>query len=166
MPHAEPANVPRGCSDVKIRRVSHNNRKKAFEISVGAQVLPLPYAKLDLQPTSRDRVTRVFMDRRGGREAFRYVLASGRQGTIEIDRVLDYNDDPRALRDRLLHKLTLEAQKRMKTTPLSVREIARRLATSPSQLYRLLDATNDGKSVDQLLSLMQILDCQVDLVVR
>lgn len=46
------------------------------------------------------------------------------------------------------------------------RELIRRLRTSATQFYRLLDRTNYRKSVDQLLSLLQILDCQVRLVVR
>ena len=46
------------------------------------------------------------------------------------------------------------------------REIVRRLGTSAAQLYRLLDQTNYRKSVDQLLALLQVLNCDVDLVVR
>ena len=42
----------------------------------------------------------------------------------------------------------------------------RRMGTSPAQLYRLLDQTNYRKSVDQMIKLLQILDCEVDLVVR
>ena len=45
-------------------------------------------------------------------------------------------------------------------------EIVRRLGTSATQLYRLLDQTNYRKSVDQLLRLLNILECDVDLVVR
>jgi len=45
-------------------------------------------------------------------------------------------------------------------------EIIRRLGTSATQFYRLMDQTNYRKSVDQLVSLLQILDCDVDLVVR
>jgi predicted XRE-type DNA-binding protein len=66
----------------------------------------------------------------------------------------------------LLYKLTLEAQRRIATHKLAKREIIRRLGTSATQLYRLLDQTNYKKSVDQLVSLLQVLDCQVDLVVR
>jgi hypothetical protein len=33
-------------------------------------------------------------------------------------------------------------------------------------LHRLLDATNYRKSVDKLLFLLQVLDCDVDLVVQ
>jgi hypothetical protein len=33
-------------------------------------------------------------------------------------------------------------------------------------LYRLLDQTSYRKSVDQLFSLLHILDCDVDLLVR
>ena len=46
------------------------------------------------------------------------------------------------------------------------REVIRRLGTSPAQLYRLLDQTNYRKSVDKLLSLLQVLDCDVELIVR
>lgn len=54
----------------------------------------------------------------------------------------------------------------MAASPLSRRELIRRLGTSPAQFYRLLDQTNYRKSVDQLVSLLQILDCDVRLVVR
>mgnify|MGYP003298272916 CR=1 FL=1 len=52
------------------------------------------------------------------------------------------------------------------TMKLPRREIIRRLGTSATQFYRLLDQTNYSKSVDQLVSLLQILDCEVELVVR
>jgi predicted XRE-type DNA-binding protein len=80
--------------------------------------------------------------------------------------VLEYNQDPAHLRDALLYKLTLEARKRVEASPLSKREIIRRLGTSAAQLYRLMDQTNYRKSIDQLLRLLHILDCDVDLVVR
>jgi hypothetical protein len=66
----------------------------------------------------------------------------------------------------MLYKLTLEARKRIQASPLSKREIIRRLGTSATQLYRLLDQTNYRKSIDQLLSLLCVLDCQVDLKIR
>ncbi len=48
---------------------------------------------------------------------------------------------------------------------LSKREIIRRLGTSPSQFYRLLDPTYYGKSVGQLIALFSILGMKVDVVV-
>jgi hypothetical protein len=60
----------------------------------------------------------------------------------------------------------LEAQKRVAASSLPKREIIRRLRTSATQFYRLMDQTNYSKSVDQLVSLLQTLDCDVDLVVR
>jgi predicted XRE-type DNA-binding protein len=70
------------------------------------------------------------------------------------------------MRDLLLHKLTVEALERLEASPLSKREIIRRLGTSPAQFYRLIDPTNYHKSVDKLLALLQVLDCEVDVVVR
>ena len=117
-------------------------------------------------PTTEDPVTELSVDAEAGREAFSYVLHSGRTGTVHVEQVLEYNQDPTYLRDLLLYRLTLEAQKRVAKSPLSKREIVRRLGTSAAQLYRLLDQTNYRKSVDQLLALLQVLNCDVDLVVR
>jgi hypothetical protein len=151
---------------MKIRSVKHNNRRKVFEVGAGTKTFVFPFAKTDPQPTRHDPVHHAFVDEEIGREGFTYVLSSGREGTVHIEQVLEYNDDPSYLRDLLLYRLTLEAQKRIDKSPLSRREIIRRLGTSPAQLYRLLDQTNYRKSVDQLVSLLRVLDCDVDFVVR
>lgn len=151
---------------MKIRSVSPNNRRKAFEVKTSARSFVFPFAKVAPQPTADDPIVRVFVDKELGREGFAYVLKSGREGTVHIEQVLEYNQDPDYLRDLLLYKLTLEAQKRVEASRLSKREIIRRLGTSATQFYRLLDQTNYRKSVDQLLSLLHVLDCDVELVVR
>lgn len=151
---------------MKIRSVTHNNRKKAFAVRTSAKTLVLPYSKAAPSPTIQDPIAELFVDPEAGREAFTYVLQSGRSGTVHVDQVLEYNQDPTYLRDLLLYRLTLEAQKRIAESPLSKREIVRRLGTSAAQLYRLLDQTNYRKSVDQVLALLQVLNCDVDLVVR
>ncbi len=151
---------------MKIHSVTHNNRRKAFEVKTATKNFLFPYAKVDLPLTSDDPIVRVFVDEELGREGFTYVLKSGDEGTVHIEQVLEYNQDPGYLRDALLYKLTIEAQKRVDESPLSKREIIRRLGTSAAQFYRLLDQTNYRKSVDRLLSLLHILDCDVDLVVR
>jgi hypothetical protein len=151
---------------MKLRSVRYSNHKKGFEVRASTRVLAFPFAKADPQPTADDPVDRVFVDKDLGREAFTYVLKSGREGTVHIEQVLEYNEDPSYLRDLLLYRLTIEAQKRVEKSPLSKREIIRRLGTSATQLYRLLDQANYRKSIDQLLSLLQVLDCDVDFVVR
>lgn len=151
---------------MKIRSVSINSRKKAFEVAVGGRTLPFPFAKAQPPPTREDPVADVVVDKELGREAFTYSLASGRQGTVHVEQLLDYNQDPQYMRQALLYRLTLEAQKRMAECPLSKREIIRRLGTSATQLYRILDQTNTGKSLDQLLMLLHVMDCEVDVVVR
>lgn len=151
---------------MKIRTVRHNNRRKVFEITTSSKRLVFPFAKAEPRPTTKDPVRQSSVEDEAGWEAFSYVLQSGRSGTIHVEQVLEYNQDPGYLRDLLLYRLTIEAQKRVATSPLSKREIIRRLRTSAAQLYRLLDQTNYRKSVDQLLSLLQVLDCEIDLVVR
>ena len=151
---------------MKIRSVKANNRRKAFEITAATRRLVFPFTKLEVSPTADDPVADVYIDRELGGEGFTYVLESGREGTVHVEHVLEYNQDPDHLRDLLLYRLTLEAQKRIAATRLAKREIIRRLGTSPTQFYRLLDQTNYRKSVDQMLRLLQVLNCDVQLVVR
>ena len=150
---------------MKIRCVTFNNRKKSFDVTTPDGSFAFPYAKSDPPPSADDPLADVFVDKELGSEGFTYVLRSGNEGTVHLEQVLDYNRDPAYLRDLLLYKLTLEAQKRVAASPLSKREIIRRLGTSATQFYRLVDQTNHRKSVDQLLSLLQVLDCDVDFVV-
>lgn len=53
----------------------------------------------------------------------------------------------------------------MERSGLSKREIIRRLGTSAAQLYRLPDQTHYSKSIDQMVSLLQVLGCDVRFVV-
>jgi hypothetical protein len=61
---------------------------------------------------------------------------------------------------------TLDVNEAVRESGLSKRELVRRLGTSATQLYRLLDPTNYTKSVDQLLVLLRVLGKQVEVVVR
>lgn len=151
---------------MKIRSVKFNNRRKVFEVRTATKTLVFPFSKAKPTPNRHDPIAEIFVDQEAGREAFTYLLRSGGTGTMHVEQVLEYNQDPSYLRDLLLYRLTLEAQKRIAESPLSKREIVRRLGTSAAQLYRLLDQTNYRKSVDQVLALLQVLNCEVDLVVR
>lgn len=151
---------------MKIRSVMCRNRKKVFQVKSSKGTLLLPYSKVDVCPSPNDPVAKVFVDKELGGEGFTCVLASGKEGTVHREQVLEYNQDPSFQRDALLYKLTIEAQKRIEKSPLSKREIVRRLRTSATQLYRLLDQTNYRKSIDQLLSLLHVLGCDIDLLVR
>ena len=41
------------------------------------------------------------------------MLRSGREGSVHVEQVLEYNRDPGHLRDQLLYALTLEARPKM-----------------------------------------------------
>ncbi len=151
---------------MKIRAVRFNNRRKAFEVQIQRRALLYPYAKLDPALKAGDLVREAYVDPELGGEGFSYVSESGREGTVHAEQVLEYNEDSEYLRDLLLYKLTVEAQRRVAASPLSKREIMRRLGTSATQLYRLLDQTNTKKSFGQILSLLHVLDCEVTFVVK
>lgn len=149
---------------MKIRSVRANNHRHAFEVAFGRRTLDFPYGRCKPSPSPVDPVADVAVDAEIAREGLD-ALASGAAGTVHAEQVLDYHRDPGYLRDQLLYRLTVEAQRRVDSCGLSWREIIRRLGTSPAQFYRLLDAANRRKSVDKMLLLLHVLDCEVDLVV-
>ncbi len=151
---------------MKILSVEADNRKKAFIVRTRSLTYPFPYERADPKPSSRNKIVELFIDRELAREGFTYRLESGAEGSVLWDWVLDVNADPRYLTELLLHNLTVEAEQHLERSKLSRREIARRLGTSPSQLYRLLDSTYYKKSVEQMLALLIVLGCDVDVKIK
>ena len=147
---------------MRIKRVIVNNRRKSIEIETRKGVFNLPFTKLRVKPTVGNRISEIYIDPELGRRAITYRLSSGREDSIHVDAFLDYNKDPEFLRKITLHKLSLEAVKAMKASSLSKHEVTRRLKTSPSQLYRLLDPSNYRKSIDEMLRLLSVLGYKVE----
>lgn len=85
---------------------------------------------------------------------------------MHIDAVLEYNEDPSYIADLMLYRLTQVARTRFESSRLSTREVARSLGTSPTQLFRILDPTNYGKSLRQLVALLYVLGFEVDVEVK
>ena len=125
-----------------------------------------PFSRAEPPPCKNDRVTNVFVDAELGSEAFTYFLESGKEGSVHLDHVREYNEEPEFMANLLLYHLTLEAEERVAESELSLRQIARQLNTSVPQLYRLLDPANYNKSMKQLVALLHLLNCDVDLVVK
>ena len=152
---------------MKIRNVEMNNRKNEFTVTTrSGSVYVFPYSKADPCPKPDKRIKKLFVDKELGNEAFTYLLESGEEGSIHIEQVLEYNDDPTYYAELLIYKLSLEARQRVEKSDLSRRQIARRLSTSVPQLYRLLDPSNSRKSIRQLIALLHVLDCDLNLVVK
>lgn len=149
-----------------IDEVRANGRRKAFEVRTGGECFVFPYARLEVRPGADDPVVGAWPDEEAGREAFTYRLRSGKEDTVHLDAVLDFNQDPGYLNGLLLHRLTAEALRALEEGGLSKRELARRLGTSASQLARLLDPANTAKSLGQMLALLRVLGREVDFVVR
>ena len=151
---------------MKVLGVQSNNHRHAFEVRLRGRTLFYPYTCAAPPPSPSDRVAEAWVDAEIGREGFTYTLESGREGTVHVDQVLEYAADPAYRTEMLLYSLTIEAQRRLEHSPLSRRELIRRLRTSASQFYRLLDPANTRKSLGQLVALLHLLGCQVDVVVR
>ena len=151
---------------MKIKNIHLNNRKHLFEIEAGESSLTFPYAKCEVGISKGNPVEKVLIDPELGNEAFTFTLKDGTEGTVHIDHILEFNRDPKFMAELLLYKLSLEAKKHLISCGISNREVIRRLGTSASQYYRLLDPTNKKKSVSQMLGLLQILGCEVDVVVK
>ncbi len=131
---------------MKILKVTPNNRKKCFEVKLKKGLLEIPYARLKLKPTLVDRIVEVYVDKELGLEAFTYELESGKENSVHVDQVLEYNRDGEYLHQMLLFKLSVEAQNLLEKSKLTKRAIIRRMGTSPTHFYRLLDQKNTHKT--------------------
>jgi len=152
---------------MKIRKAVAHRRRRAFVIETySGSRYTFPFARAEPPPSVHDPVVEVHPDPELGREAVTYTLASGAEGSVHIDHVLEYNEDPGTIRELLVHKLSVAAKARLERSELSVRETCRRLGTSPAQLYRLIDPANARKSIDKLVELLAVLDCEVDIIIK
>jgi len=141
---------------MKIQKVTPDNRRRRFEVTTRRGLMTFPYRRCDPEPSAKNPLIEVYVDSELDREAFTYRLASGAEGSVHIDSVLDVNADPDYLARLELYRLTLEAKSRLDASGLSIRQAAERLGTSPPQLYRLLDPTNYSKSARQLLAVLAL----------
>jgi len=152
---------------MKVDSVSINNRRKEFSVTTrSGAAYTFPYAEAEPRPGTANRIEEVFVDQELGNEAITYVLNSGVEGSIHIEQILEYNEDPGYMAELLTYKLTLEARHEIENSGLSRRQIAKRLKTSVPQLYRLLDPANTSKSINQLVALLHVLNCKVELIVN
>ena len=150
---------------MKIDNVTWNNRAAEFTVEAAGRSLTFPFAKLRTEPSTTNRIVDAFPDPELGNEAFTYWLASGDEDSIHLDAILDFHRDPAYMSEVLMHQLTVQALQALKQSQLGKRQLARLLDTSPAQLYRLLDPTDHGKSLGQMLALLHFLGRKVDLVV-
>jgi len=117
---------------------------------------------LRLVPSTDNKIKEAYVDKELGNTAVTYILESGEEDSIHLDAFLDYNKDPEYMAKVMLYKLTLTALELVKNSCLSKREIARKLNTSPAQLYRLLNTANYSKTIDQMVTLLASLGYEVN----
>ena len=146
---------------MKINRVLVDNRKKSFLIQAGERSFEFPFSQLKVKPSKENLISHVEVERELGNEGFTYQLQSGQSDTVHIDHVLHACQDPEFQRTQLIYELTIQAQRSLVESKLTKRQVARLLKTSPAQLYRLLDQTNNKKTIDQMVKLMLCLGKEV-----
>lgn len=96
---------------MKINKVSYNNRKKVFLLETDKGKFEYPYSKLKLKPSKTNKVKKLYVDRELGNRGFTYELDSGKEDSILLDQVLEYNKDPEYLTQMFLYKFSLYANK-------------------------------------------------------
>ena len=148
---------------MKVLEVRANNRRRCFEIKTRSREYVYPFVECDPCPTTADPLVKVYVDPEVGNEGFTFELKSGQEGTVLMDDVLDCHRDPVYMKKLALHMLTVKALHALKASGLAKREVIRRLNTSPTQLYRLLDPACYSKSVDEMLRLLWVLGQSVEI---
>lgn len=77
---------------MKIRSVGADNR--SFHITTYRGEFSFPFSKANPKPTTRDPINRLYVDPEIRNQGFTYILKSGKEGTVLVDQVLDFNRDP------------------------------------------------------------------------
>jgi len=96
---------------MKVRKVAANSRRKVVEVSTARGTFAYPFARLKPRPSPNDPIRKVRVDRELGSEAVTYTLASGREGSVHIEQVLDYNKDPDHLTPSHVFRAVLSASR-------------------------------------------------------
>ena len=78
---------------MKIRKVIPNNLRKAFKVYTLWKNLFVPLCGRSSKIYKENKVIDTYVDGELDREGFVYILASGEEGTVHIDHVLQYNGD-------------------------------------------------------------------------
>lgn len=146
---------------MKIKRVLAHSKKKAFLLQVAKKTYEVPYSTLKIKPSTQDPVVSVFVDKELGGLGFSYTLRSGKEDSMLLEQVLEMHHDPEIARKRALYDLTCLAQDVTERSKLPKRVIARRLGCTPTHLYRLLDQSFYGKTIDQMVKLLSVLDVEL-----
>lgn len=149
----------------KIKRVLANNRKRCFQIETAKTRYEFPYSRLDHQPSAENPIVSVAVDPELGNEGFTYFLKNGVEDSLVLDQILYYVGDPEYLCKLHLFQLTCDALKIIEKKRLNKRSLARAMNTSPKQLYRLLDTTFYGKTINQMIKLLNVLGHKVEIKV-
>ena len=155
---------------MKIKSVKKNNRKKSFEIvTYDEKVWLFPYSRLacykDMLKT-KSYVSKVYVDKELAREGFTFELESGREDSVVMDEVLEYNKDPDYMREMLLYELTVQVRKIIEKKKISHKEIMRRMGIKDTPFYRLIDTTYYGKTIDQMQKLFAALDYKLNISLK
>ena len=146
---------------MKIKRVLAHQKKRAFIIQVAKKTYEVPYSTLAVKPSLQDPVVSVYVDKELGELGFSYALRSGKGDSMLLEQVLEMHHDPEVARKRALYDLTCLAQQITQRSSLPKRAIARRLGCTPTHLYRLLDQTFYGKTIDQMVKLLSVLGVEL-----
>ncbi len=152
---------------MKIRKVTANNRKKAFVVlSSNGKWFHFPYSRCELVPSGSNGVIECYPDKELGNEGLEYILENGKKGSVLMDSVLDYNSDPEYVKKARLYQMTVQALDIVESKKVPKNEIVRRMGCTKTQLSRLLDTTFYGKSTDEMIRLLNALDCNVEIRVK
>ena len=100
---------------MKIDHIEANNKRKDFLLTCRGRSLRFPYAKASPKPSAKNPILRVYVDPELAAEGFTYTLRNGEEGTVHIEQVLEYNNDPAYMLELFTYKQMLNINWRMKT---------------------------------------------------
>lgn len=126
--------------------------------------LCMPAKRMDPRPTARNPIVGADWDPDIGHNGVAYRLRNGRVGMVVWDQALDANSDPEYVATMQVHRARASAVMllRKHTEGMSVRQIAKRLGTSTSQVQRML-AGEPKASLDAIIRALGLLGVEVEV---
>ena len=138
-----------------FKKVAYDNKKRVFHLEYTTDLkLDCPYSALGI----RNKVVEAGPDSEVGGHSFYFVLDNGKKDYVPYDQPLHIVQNPEYVKEQALYEDTRQLNEFIEKAGISKRELARRLGTSMSQLFRLLDAPNYKKELSRLIEIAAMMD--------
>lgn len=147
----------------KIKNIRFSNRTKEIEVEyTSKKKYSVHYGQLGIQKN----ILKVWIDQETKGKSVGFEFEDGTTDYMPYDQPLALNNDPDYLLQDQIEHLVLELNETIKKKGISKKYIAKKLATSENQIFRLLNPSILNKNLEQLYQIAFILNLQIEIQLK